>query len=39
MAQDGVKEETLNSQTVNMEAVAELKAVAVNNTADYARPG
>lgn len=39
MAQDGVKEETLNSQTVNMEAVSELKAVAVNNTADYARPG
>lgn len=39
MAQDGVKEETLNSQTVNMEAVAELKAVSVNNTADYARPG
>ena len=39
MSQDGVKEETLNSQTVNMEAVAELKAVSVNNTADYARPG
>ena len=39
MAQDGVKEETLNSQTVNMEAVAEVKAVFVNNTADYARPG
>jgi hypothetical protein len=39
MSQDGVKEETLNSQTVNMEAVAELKAVAVNNTAEYARPG
>ncbi len=39
MGQDGVKEETLNSQTVNMEAVAELKAVVVNNTADYARPG
>lgn len=39
MAQDGVKEETVNSQTVNMEAVAELKAVTVNNTAEYARPG
>ena len=39
MAQDGVKEETLNSQTVNMEAVAEVKAVTVNNTAEYARPG
>jgi hypothetical protein len=39
MAQDGVKEETLNSQTVNMEAVAELKAVYVNNTAEYARVG
>lgn len=39
MAQDGVKEETLNSQTVNMEAVAELKAVYVNNTAEYSRVG
>ena len=39
MAQDGVKEETLNSQTVNMEAVQEVKAVFVNNTADYARVG
>ncbi len=39
MGQDGVKEETLNSQTVNMEAVAEVKAVVVNNTADYARVG
>jgi hypothetical protein len=38
MGQDGVKE-TLNSQTVNMEAVAEVKAVVVNNTADYARVG
>ena len=37
--QDGIKEETLNSQTVNMEAVAELKAVYVNNTAEYARVG
>jgi len=39
MAQDGVKEENLNSQTVSMEAATELKAVAVNNTADYARVG
>ncbi len=39
MAQDGVKEETLNSQTVNMEAVTEVKAVFVNNTAEYARVG
>jgi hypothetical protein len=39
MGQDGVKEETTNSQTVNMEAVAELKAVVVNNTADYSRVG
>ena len=39
MGQDGVKEETLNSQTVSMEAVEELKLVTVNNTADYARPG
>jgi len=37
--QDGVKEETLNSQTVNMEAVQELKAVYVNNSAEYARVG
>ena len=37
--QDGIKEETLNSQTVNMEAVAELKAVYVNNSAEYARVG
>ncbi len=35
MGSDGVKEETMNSQTVNMEAVAEVKAVVVNNTADY----
>jgi hypothetical protein len=37
--QDGIKEETLNSQTVNMEAVQELKAVYVNNSAEYARVG
>jgi len=39
MGQDGIKEETLNSQTVNMEAVQELKAVYVNNSAEYARVG
>ena len=39
MGQDGVKEETMNSQTVNMESVAEVKAVVVNNTADYSRVG
>src|SRR5881396_2945196 len=39
MGQDGIKEETLNSQTVNMEAVQEVKAVAVNQTAEYARVG
>ena len=39
MGQDGVKEESTNSQTVNMESVAEVKAVVVNNTADYARVG
>jgi hypothetical protein len=39
MGQDGIKEETLNSQTVNMEAVQELKLVSVNNTAEYARVG
>ncbi|HKX00827.1 MAG TPA: TonB-dependent receptor [Bryobacteraceae bacterium] len=37
--QDGIKEETLNSQTVNMESVAEVKAVYVNNSAEYARVG
>lgn len=39
MAMDGVKEETLNSQTVNLEAVEELKLVAVNNTAEFGRIG
>ena len=39
MGQDGIKEETLNSQTVNMESVQEVKAVAVNQTAEYARVG
>jgi hypothetical protein len=39
MAMDGVKEETLNTQTVNLEAVEELKLVAVNNTAEYGRIG
>jgi Carboxypeptidase regulatory-like domain/TonB dependent receptor-like, beta-barrel len=39
MGQDGIKEETLNSQTVNMEAVQELKAVYVNNSAEYSRIG
>lgn len=39
MGQDGIKEETLNSQTVNMEAVQEVKAIAVNQTAEYSRVG
>jgi len=39
MGMDGVKEETLNSQTVNMEHVEELKLVAVNNTAEFSRIG
>ncbi len=39
MGQDGIKEETLNSQTVNMEAVQEVKLVAVNQTAEYSRVG
>ena len=37
--QDGIKEETLNSQTVNMESVQEVKALYVNNTAEYSRVG
>lgn len=39
MGMDGVKEETLNTQTVNLEAVEELKLTAVNNTAEYGRIG
>src|SRR5262249_26876988 len=39
MGTDGIKEETLNSQTINMEFVEELKLVAVNNTAEYSRVG
>src|SRR5207245_8964967 len=39
MAMDGAKEENLNTQTVNMEGVAEVKVNAVNNSAEYARVG
>ena len=39
MGMDGVKEETLNSQTVNMEHVEELKLVIINNTAEFSRVG
>jgi hypothetical protein len=39
MAMDGVKEENLNTQTVNMEDVEEVKVNAVNNSAEYARVG
>ncbi len=39
MGMDGVKEETLNTQTVNMEHVEELKLVIINNTAEFARVG
>src|SRR5262249_7629760 len=39
MGTDGIKEENLNSQTINMEYVEELKLVAVNNTAEYSRIG
>ena len=39
MGQDGIKEETLNSQTVNMESVQEVKAIAVNQTAEFSRVG
>ena len=39
MGMDGVHEQTLNSQTINMEFVEELKLVAVNNTAEYSRIG
>ncbi len=39
MGMDGIKEETLNSQTINMEFVDEMKVVPVNNTAEYSRIG
>ncbi len=39
MGMDGIKEETLNSQTINMEFVDEMKVVPVNNTAEYSRVG
>jgi hypothetical protein len=39
MGMDGIKEETLNTQTVNLEAIDELKLVAVNNTAEFSRIG
>jgi len=39
MGMDGVKEETLNTQTVNLESVDEIRLVAVNNTAEFSRPG
>lgn len=39
MGMDGVKEETLNTQTVNMEFVDEVRLVAVNNTAEFSRVG
>src|SRR5262249_40052473 len=39
MGMDGIKEETLNTQTVNMEAIEELKLVAVNNSAEFSRIG
>ncbi len=39
MGMDGIKEETLNSQTINMEFVDEVRLVAVNNSAEYSRVG
>ena len=39
MGMDGVKEENLNTQTVNMEDVEEVKVEAVNNSAEFARIG
>ncbi len=39
MGMDGVKEETLNTQTVNMEHVEELKLVIISNTAEFSRVG
>lgn len=39
MGMDGVKEESMNTQTVNMESVEEVKIVVVNNSAEYSRVG
>jgi hypothetical protein len=39
MGMDGVKEETTNTQTVNMESVEEVRMVVVNNSAEYSRVG
>ncbi len=39
MAMDGITEETLNTQTVNLEAIEELRLVAVNNTAEFSHVG
>ena len=39
MGMDGVKEENLNTQTVNMEDVEEVKVNAVNNSAEFSRIG
>ena len=39
MGMDGVKEESMNTQTVNMESVEEVKVVAVNNSAEFSRVG
>lgn len=37
MGMDGIKEENTNTQTVNMEDAAEVKVVAVNNSAEFSR--
>jgi hypothetical protein len=37
MGMDGVKEETMNTQTVNMEQAEEVKVVPVNNSAEFSR--
>lgn len=37
MGMDGVLEENNNTQTVNMEDVAEVKSMGVNNSAEYSR--
>ncbi len=39
MAMDGVKEENLNTQTVNMEDVEEVKVNVVGNSPEYSRVG
>src|SRR5262249_46111910 len=39
MGMDGIKEKTMNTPTINIEAIDELKLVGVNNSAEFSRVG